>query len=186
MFIPSAVRSRRGLTLMEVTVAAALSLVVLTVLFQVLIPAYQASSKGLADIGYHQRALLLSSKLERDFGLTTRSGVGITTDGLTIHPRVPVISAVVWSSKLMAYSLSNRTLVRKELTIKGTPARAIRPLPEEMAEWPSTESLKMNNLETFQAVLVKNEPLVKVHYTFADGNRSLNWNCSFFLRNSSQ
>lgn len=182
MFIRSG--ARKGMTLLEVMVAAGLGLLLLTVLIQVLVPAYRASAKGLGEVDLHQRALLLSGKLERDLRLTARAGVGTHPDTLTIHPRVPLTSAVVWSNRLVVYSKTTAGMRRKEATIPDSIARALTPPLTEIAEWPTVTTLQIPDVTEFEAVI--NDPaLVKISYRLVSGSSSLTWTTSTLLRNSS-
>lgn len=112
---------RRGFTLVEVMVAAALGVLVLGLAAGYLVPALRASDRGSSEVEMEQQAVLALSQIERDAGRTTPEGLSLRAEApvcLAVNPRdeVEPDGTVVWSDSYIIYSFDKKRglLIRRQ------------------------------------------------------------------------
>lgn len=133
---------RRGLSLPELLVASAISLLLLGILYRVFSVGYRIGHRELNRSSTEQGLLLMGQRLERDLQTTTASGVSLSADGRTVvtHPLGGVTEAgrhifeeLLW---IWSWNSEEEVLTRLELTklteveFNGT---AIRFTPSQLA-----------------------------------------------------
>lgn len=188
------VASRRGMTLMEVMVAAFLGSMILYVVLNLLFPAMRVSAVGTARVDLDQRASLTEERLIRALKTTSRAGVGIEPQGddtqyLTVHPIVGSMpdSKQNWSADLTAFVWQNNSLTELRATLPTPPVRAttlpLDDLQEVLAG--AAPRFRIDGITEFQVTL-DSGPRVDFRFVLRKGTQTLTIRRNVFLVNSEQ
>lgn len=184
--------TERGLTLVETLIAASLALLVLGLVTQLMVNSFRISGKGAVRVDLQQRAMTLTSKLERDLRQSPSGALGFRFDStpalLSIHPRRNDTGTVAWLGEVYLYSWSDNVLRRLQVPIDPAPTRAFR--PATASEWSTLlstagrESLRFAHVTLFQASLEENVR-VRFRVDFEKSGQKLTSERLIFLRQGS-
>ena len=186
-------RSSRGLSLVEVLVAAMLGSVVLYVIVTTLVPVLRASALGTARVDLDQRGTLAATRLIKALRATTRSGVMTGSlngvQALSTHPLqgAAADSGQQWASYLRVFSWKGQTLTESEVPLSSPPTTATAlSLPALLAALDtSPPRFSVNNVTQF-SVTLDAEPRVHFHLLLEKGKDKLDIERTVFFVNSSQ
>lgn len=187
--MPCGARRSRGFTLVEIMVAGLLSMLLLFVLLDLLLPAMRLSARGSTLVDIDQRVGLLEVRLERAVKSTGLRGVRVYDNGryLSVHPVLGAVadSKPKLSSKLTAFVWADDRLREYELSLPQTPLMLTGlPIESVPAALASGKVLRtMNGVTLFEAKLMK-EPVVKVRFRVAKDKESLEVSRTIWMTNN--
>ena len=194
MFMRSVVRRRPvrrthwGFTLVEILVACALFLVVLTLMVQTLVPTMVACRKAADRVDLHQRATLLGERMAQDLRASSRAAVGLFPSAggqsLSIHPRQQDTGMVAWQDRLRVYDWNQaaETVIGSTATLAAVPMGPLVPLPGVMDGLPKQQFLRVEGVKTFTFQLDPG-PSARLGLTLAKGVESFEFSRLVFFRN---
>lgn len=100
---------RRGMTLIEVMVAAALSLILGVVLFQAMQTGFSQHSRNLRHADLQQQALVVSRRLSTELQQSTPGGIAVGPNQLAVQRLVDVTATLppsqIWDTRQFVYFL---------------------------------------------------------------------------------
>lgn len=181
---------RSGVSLLEVLVAAGLSLLLLTTAVQIFIPSLKASDRGTRRVELDQRAWTLSTRLERRLLQSSRAGIAVhSLTGETLvsaHPRHSDSAQVTWADTLDLFVWSGETFRAYQYNLGAVSDRPRVPSLSELRNLLDQATLiyEFREIEDFQGAL-DSGPLFRFSVTAQSGNERLTVHRSLFLRNSS-
>lgn len=135
---------RRGFTLLEVLVAAVLTLLVMGVAFGYLVPAWRASARIQTRVELQQSAVVALDRLTAELKTSAPGGVTLS-DGvpriLAINPveKVQGNGLVVWKSSYILYVFEGDRLERIEWPPGGPAASPSQQLPTRAKRLPRSQ-----------------------------------------------
>lgn len=187
-----AAKRPRGMSLVEVLLAAGLGLVVLLVILNLLIPAFRLSARGTAMIELDQRAALTDQRLERALRASTRLGVRAFSSGEGRFLSTHAIEGALTGSKpklspqLRVFVWQGKRLTEHLVDLPNTPARpTVLPDAELLTGLPGSRvSFTVEGVTLFETV-VREGPQVDLRFVVEKGKEQLEIRRSIFLINSS-
>lgn len=122
---------KRGFTILEIMVSAALLLLATGLIFQFLVPALQASSRSQVRVEMQQTATVALEYMVRDLERTSPGGVTLESGILAVNPveQLQNDGTLIWEDVFVVYywDTTNQRLIRREWP-PGPPA----PRPEHL------------------------------------------------------
>lgn len=186
MFTRSVVKPAGGLTLVEVLVACALGIIVLTLLVQTLVPTMAASRKAADRVDLHQRAALLGERITHDLRGSSRAGVGVfpaaNRQQISIHPRQQDSGLVAWQSSLRVYDWQNQSVTGFSAALSAAPAGPLVPSMTALEALTKQLTMKVEGVENFNLTLDPG-PSARLDMKFVKGDQSMEFRRMVFLRN---
>lgn len=191
MFTRSAAK-QRGMSLVEVMVAAFLGSLVLYVLISTLVPALKASAVGSTRVSLDQRGTLATMRLIRALKSTSRGGLMTESPStgqtvLSIHPieGIGPDSRQVWANSLVLYSWKEGKLQESQVPLDPPVTKATTLPFDDLVARPGQPRFVVDKVDEFSAVLTDG-PRVDFRLVLQEGKDKLTIARTVFLENSSQ
>ncbi|MBI3925302.1 MAG: prepilin-type N-terminal cleavage/methylation domain-containing protein [Armatimonadetes bacterium] len=198
-------RVDRGFTLVEIILAAALLLVLVTLVFQALIPALHAFSRGSAESEHQQMATVAVERIREDLQRTVTAGLSVLPAsgpsdpvalGVVPFRDITPEGSLVWESRVeIHYWLPSEKKLMHKVWTPSPPPPTHRPtsyppgvLAQAIAETTGTERVVAVNVAEFDVAV--SGATVRLHIAFeqnvayrTDGER-FELDRAFCVRNS--
>ncbi len=164
-------RPHRGFTLVEVMVAGTLAFLVLTLVFQLFLPALRAWSDGQRRAEVGQSLLVTSTWIGDDVVRSNPSSLNVTADNFLVMQcaQGPTISSENPFNQFIVYSLENGTDLYRSVKPLADGETPPTPTLSEVQSWKDRRRVG-SNLTLF-AVTVPQEWRVDLHLTLDKDGR---------------
>lgn len=122
------VEKQAGFTLLEMMIAAGLTLLLLGVVIKVFVPAMSHSSQGTTRLELQQFAILAHQQIHKELSRTRFGGVSVAESNLLIHPQASLDSAgqPIWSDHVILFHLDSSSGKLGKYKLSSTPVKPNR------------------------------------------------------------
>ncbi len=117
-----------GFTLLEVMIAAGLTLLLLGIVIKIFVPAMSHSSQGTTRLELQQFAILAQQQIHRELSRTRFGGVSVADSNLLVHPQASLDSAgqPIWSDHVILFHLDSGSGKLGKYKLSSTPEKPNR------------------------------------------------------------
>ena len=150
-------KARSGFTLLEMMIAAGLTLLLLGVVIKIFVPAMSHSSQGTTRLELQQFAILAHQQIQKELSRTRFGGTSVANSNLLLHPQASLDSAgqPIWDNHVILFHLDSSSGKLGKYKLSAAPVKPNHYEPAALltlaATLPRPEKIVAGFVSEFQA-----------------------------------